>query len=70
MRLDRGWKYPDESEKPRHICPYCGSYGYMMTDEMYIGQPQDHCCEVCNSTWRESLHEWISIQASGPIKEA
>lgn len=70
MRLDIGWKYPNESEKPRHICPYCGSYGYMVKDEMYIGQLQDHCCEVCDSTWSESLHEWFSVQGSGLIKEA
>ena len=70
MKLDWGWKYPQESEKPRHICPYCGEIGYLTVDKMYIGQPQDHYCKACDSTWRESLHEWTSVQASGPIKEA
>ena len=70
MRLDTGWKYPDESEKPRHMCPYCGEAGHLIIDEMYIGRSQAHYCKVCNSTWYEGLHEWISVQASGPIKEA
>ena len=70
MRLDAGWKHPDESEKPRHMCPYCGEAGHLIIDEMYIGRSQAHYCKVCNSTWYESLHEWISVQASGPIKEA
>ena len=69
MRLDTGWKYPDESEKPRHMCPYCGEAEYLIVDEMY-GLTQSHYCKVCDSTWYENLHEWVSIQASGPIKEA
>ena len=66
---DKNWAYKQGSEKPRHYCPYCGNYGYMMTDDLEAYYVL-HECEVCDSSWYETQKEWSSSLVNGIIEEA